>query len=246
MEKVPEIYKEASSEQELAEKIFQETVILQDNKFQVFLPLKQDIAALNLGNSLACALKQFLNLESRFKKDNDLFLKYKAFIDEYVQLGHAKYVDISEYKLEEDAVFFLPHHPVFNENSQTTGLRVVFDGSMRSLAKFSLNDVLLNGSVVQNDLFSILILFRLFKYILNCDIRKMFRGIDLTPSHRPLQNILWRPAPNADIQCLQLQTVTYGLRSSSFLATRCLLELVKRHGEGFPLAADALFAPHIC
>ncbi|KAL0892289.1 hypothetical protein ABMA27_015463 [Loxostege sticticalis] len=239
-EKVPEVFTEANSEQELTEHIFQETVVLKDNKFEVSLPLKQDVTNLNLGDSLTCALKRFLNLESRFKKDNSLFLKYKAFIDEYVELGHAKYVNISDYNLEENAVFFLPHHPVFNENSQTTSMRVVFDGSMPTLSKVSLNDVLLNGAVVQNDLFSILILFRLFKFILNCDIRKMFRAISLTPSHRPLQNILWRQTPNVDIQCLQLQTVTYGLKSSSFLATRCLLELVKRFRDDYPLAADAL------
>lgn len=37
--------------------------------------------------------------------------------------------------------------------------------------------------------------------------------------------------------------MTYGLRRSSFLATRFLLELVKRYGQRFPLAADALL-PH--
>ncbi|XP_061728642.1 uncharacterized protein LOC133533638 isoform X2 [Cydia pomonella] len=239
-EKVPETYTEASSEQELAETIFQETVVLKDNKFEVALPLKQNINDLYLGDSLSCALKRFLNLELRFKKDNDLYLKYKSFIDEYVRLGHAKYVDISEYNLEGEAVYLLAHHPVFNPSSRTSSLRVVFDGSMPTLAKISLNDVLLNGPVVQNDLFSILVLFRLYKFILNCDIQKMFRAISLAPEHRPLQNILWRKDKNADIQCLQLQTVTYGLKSSSFLATRCLLELVNRYKNDYPLAAEAL------
>ncbi|XP_063384617.1 uncharacterized protein LOC134670736 isoform X1 [Cydia fagiglandana] len=239
-EKVPETYTEASSEQELAETIFQETVVLKDNKFEVALPLKQNIIDLYLGDSLSCALKRFLNLELRFKKDNELYSKYKAFIDEYVRLGHARYVNISEYNLEGEAVYFLAHHPIFNPSSKTSSLRVVFDGSMPTLAKISLNDVLLNGSVVQNDLFSILVLFRLYKFILNCDIQKMFRAISLTPEHRPLQNILWRKDKNSDIQCLQLQTVSYGLKSSSFLAIRCLLELVNRYKNDYPLAADAL------
>ncbi|CAH2058235.1 unnamed protein product, partial [Iphiclides podalirius] len=38
-------------------------------------------------------------------------------------------------------------------------------------------------------------------------------------------NILWRENPNTEIRCIQLTTVTYGLKSSSFLATRCLDEL---------------------
>ncbi|KAL0829566.1 hypothetical protein ABMA28_003077 [Loxostege sticticalis] len=240
-EKVPEVYTEADSEQELAEQIFQDTVLLKDNKFEVSLPLKQDISTLRLGDSLTPAHKRFLNLELRFKRDEALFLKYKDFIDEFVELGHAKYVDISSYNLDEQAVFFMPHHPVFNENSETTKLRVVFDASMQTYPeKISLNHVLLNGAVVQQDLFSILVLFRLYKFIINCDITKMFKAISLTPSHRPLQNILWRPSPNDDIKCLQLQTVTYGQKSSSFLATRCLLELVHRFRDQYPLAADAL------
>ncbi|XP_049887043.1 uncharacterized protein LOC126381635 isoform X1 [Pectinophora gossypiella] len=239
-EKVPEVYTEGETEQQLTEQIFKESVVLHDDKFEVALPLKQDINKLHLGNSLSCALKRFHNLELRFKKDDTLFQNYKAFIDEYVDLGHAKYIDVSEYNLEDQAVFFLPHHPVFNENSLTTKLRVVFDGSMQSLSKISLNDVLLNGPVVQNDLFSILILFRLYKYILNCDIQKMFRCINVTPSHRQLQNILWRPASDSAIQCLQLQTVTYGLKSSSYLATRCLVELANRYRDQFCLASDAL------
>ncbi|XP_049882610.1 uncharacterized protein LOC126378365 isoform X1 [Pectinophora gossypiella] len=239
-EKVPEVYTEGETEQQLTEQIFKESVVLHDDKFEVALPLKQDINKLHLGNSLSCALKRFHNLELRFKKDDTLFKNYKAFIDEYVDLGHAKYIDVSEYDLEEQAVFFLPHHPVFNENSLTTQLRVVFDGSMQSLSKISLNDVLLNGPVVQNDLFSILILFRLYKYILNCDMTKnvqMYKRDTITP---PIANILWRPASDSAIQCLQLQTVTYGLKSSSYLATRCLVELANRYRDQFCLASDAL------
>jgi hypothetical protein len=114
-EKVPEVYAEADSEQELAETMFQNTVVLKDNKFEVALPLKQDIAELHLGDSLSCALKRFSSLELRFRKDNDLFTKYKAFIDEYVQLGHAKYVNISDYDLEREAVFIFASSPNFQK-----------------------------------------------------------------------------------------------------------------------------------
>ncbi|KAF2892826.1 hypothetical protein ILUMI_13348 [Ignelater luminosus] len=60
------------------------------------------------------------------------------------------------------------------------------------------------------------------------------------PDHRPLQNILWRENSNSSIQCLQLQTVTYGLKSSPFLATRCLVDLAHAEESKFPLASRAL------
>jgi hypothetical protein len=236
---VPEIYREATTEQDLAEEIFSKSVVLKNNRFQVDLPLKQSLTDLNMGDSLSRALKRFHNLEKRFEKDPVLFQKYRAFIEEYLSLGHAQYVDISRYDLEGGKVFILPHHPVYS-NSKTTHLRVVFDGSMLTSRNISLNDMLLNGPVVQNDLFSILILFRLHRYILIADIQKMFRQTKLNPEHCALQNILWRDSPTESIKCIQLQTVTYGQKSSTFLATRCLVELAQRYKEQYPLAAEVL------
>ncbi|CAH2061018.1 unnamed protein product, partial [Iphiclides podalirius] len=54
-------------------------------------------------------------------------------------------------------------------------------------------------------------------------------------------NILWRENPNTEIRCIQLTTVTYGLKSSSFLATRCLDELATVYKKDeLPLASSIL------
>lgn len=99
---------------------------------------------------------------------------------------------------------------------------------MNTNQKVSLNDLLLKGPVVQKDLFEVLLAFRLNKFFFISDIRMMFRCVNLDPKQCSLQNILWRESPNADIQCIQLKTVTYGLKPSSYLATRCLIELANR------------------
>lgn len=239
-EQVTEVFTESVSEEALAEKIFSESVMLKDNQFQVDLPLKQNLDQLNMGDSFIRALKRFNNLEKRLQKDPELFRGYKNFIDTYISMGHAKYIDIQSYDLKAGQVYFLPHHPVINENSKTTKLRVVFDGSMPTNLGFSLNDMLLNGPNTQNELFNILVLFRLHRYVLFSDIQKMFREVILNPKHCALQNILWRDAPNKEIQCAQLQTVTYGLKSSTFLATRCLNELASRFAHIYPEGAHIL------
>ncbi|CAB3241720.1 unnamed protein product [Arctia plantaginis] len=111
---------------------------------------------------------------------------------------------------------------------------------MKSKSKVSLNDIMLNGPVVQGELFDILLLFRTYLFILICDIEKMFRSVFINEHHRSLQNILWRDDPSQPIRCLQLQTVTYGLKSSTFLATRCLTELANTYKNKYPLAAQAM------
>lgn len=239
---VVEVYPEKLPELEHTEKHFKENVVLQNNKFQVTMPLKVPLDQVNeeLGNSFHLALSRFLNLEKRFKRDPKLFKDYKRFIDEYVALGHGKYIDIKHYDLSKDPVYFLPHHPVIRDDSKTTKLRVVFDASLKTNKKVSLNNILMNGPVVQKDLFDILISFRLGKYFFISDIKMMFRFILLDPRQTSLQNILWRDHPNDDIKCIQLQTVTYGLKTSSYLATRCLIELAEQFESQLPSAASIL------
>lgn len=117
------------------------------------------------------------------------------------------------------------HHAVLRPDSTTTKLRVVFDGSVKGSKKVSLNDLLFNVPIVQKSLFEILLLFGVGDYTFTTEIKQMFRNIRLSPEHTSLQNMLRRDSPDERIRCIRLDTVTYGLKYSSFLATRCLHEL---------------------
>lgn len=240
-EKIPEIFEERTDEQELCSQIFSNTIKLENNQFQVALPLKLPLIEVGdvLGESFRFALKRFLNLEKKLHSNPLLFEQYQKFIQEYVSLNHGHYVDIASYNAN-IPVYFLAHHAVINNDSKTTKLRVVFDGSMLTDRKISLNDLQLNGPVVQRDLFDIVLTFRLGEYTFTADIKRMFRNVRVDPQYTTLQHILWRDNPKEPIQCIRLDTVTYGLKSSSFLATRCLDELATRFKEEFPLASSVL------
>ncbi|XP_072403244.1 uncharacterized protein [Diabrotica undecimpunctata] len=69
---------------------------------------------------------------------------------------------------------------------------------------------------------------------------QMYRQVKINPDQTFLLNILWRDFPEKDIECLELQTVTYGTKSASFQSTRCLMELANTHQTEYPLASDAL------
>ncbi|XP_072392243.1 uncharacterized protein [Diabrotica undecimpunctata] len=230
-----------SSSEDLAEQIFTETTqILPSGRFQVKLPLISETAHKMLGNSYNMARKRFISLENKLLKHENVYTQYKAFINEYVSLGHAKKVPLSLTNVHLENKYFLPHHSVIKEESLTTKLRVVFDGSMKSSSGYSLNDILLKGKTLQPELFDILLRFRLYTYVFTSDIQKMYRQVRIHPDHTFLQNILWRDSPEQDIECLELQTVTYGTKSASFQSTRCLMELAKTHQNKYPLASDAL------
>lgn len=116
-ESVPETFSEKGSEQELCEYIFKNTVQLKDNQFKVALPLKLPLNEINdaLGDSFHFALKRFLNLEKKLHQNPELFSEYQKFINEYLSLNHGHFVDIELYELNNDAVYFLPHHAVIKQ-----------------------------------------------------------------------------------------------------------------------------------
>lgn len=135
--------------------------------------------------------------------------------------------------------FYLPHHGVFKE-SLTTKLRVVFNASAPSTTGWALNSLQMVGPTIQSDLLAILIRFRHYNYILNADVEKMYRQVLMHPDDKKFQLILWRENANDELCTFQLNTVTYGTASASFLATRCLVELSKLNEEKYPLASKLI------
>lgn len=188
-----------------------------DGRFIVRLPKDKTIT---IGTSEGYALQRFLALERRLKRQPNLKAEYIQFMSDYEKLGHMVIVDhdtISMHKL----TYFIPHHPIVKPDNLTTKLRVVFDASAKTDNDRSLNDMLLPGPNLQNDLIHILLRFRMHKYVLTEDIAMMFRQILVTEDRR-LQLIFWRSSEDAPIRAYALKTVTYGTTSAPYLAMRCI------------------------
>ncbi|XP_055632633.1 uncharacterized protein LOC129773104 [Toxorhynchites rutilus septentrionalis] len=190
------------------------------------------------GESKFSALRRFESLERKLEKNPDLRLQYNAFMQEYISLGHMQAVE--ETVDDARATYYLPHHPVFNDKSSTTKVRVVFDGSAKMSSGHSLNDTLLVGPVIQDELLDIILRFRKYPVALVADIEKMYRQILISSDERCLQRILWRFDSSEPARTYELSTVTYGISSSSFLATRTLHQLAEDEGKEYPLGSLAI------
>ncbi|XP_047032656.1 uncharacterized protein LOC124639368 [Helicoverpa zea] len=203
------------------------TTRLSSGRFCVKLPLLDDPNT--LGDSYDLAKIRLLNLEKRFRKNPELKTQYTEFINEYAKLGHLSESHIAKPKPS----YFLCHHAVFKEESESTKIRVVFDGSAPTSSGRSLNDMLMVGPNKQNSLFSILIRARQYKFLLTGDVEKMFRQVMCHPDDQNLQLILWREDESQPIKTLKLNTVTYGTASASYLSTRCLWQVGEECGDKF-------------
>ena len=205
-----------------------------NNKVQVRLPFK--LSPKVLGNSFDMAKRRFLALEKRLDANPSLKDMYIQFMDEYQSLGH-----MSTFKGSlSSSSYVIPHHCVLKPESTTTKLRVVFDGSARTTTNISLNDVLMVGPTIQQDLITTLFAFRLHRYALTADISKMYRQFRIDDQDTKYQLILWRNNPKDELQVFQLNTVTYGLSSAPFLAIRSLFFIADHHESTHPLGSKIL------
>lgn len=191
-----------------------------DGRFIVELPFKHSASL--LGDSYANAKSRFLKLEKRLLKNPELKLQYSDFIREYESLGHMSKLTMIDHSTPH---FYFPHHCVIKEDSLTTKLRVVFDGSAKTSSGHSLNDILHVGPTIQEDLFSIVLRARKHSIMLTGDLAKMYRQVWVHDQQRKFQLILWRHDPTSEIYTYQLNTVTYGTAPAAFLSTRCLKQL---------------------
>ncbi|XP_053686369.1 uncharacterized protein LOC128735915 [Sabethes cyaneus] len=224
-----------STDERTCEELYEKTTTRSNTgRYIVRLP-KTNNPDIILGDSRSIAERRFLNLERRLERSPDVKTAYHQFMADYERLGHMKRLDepVDSSMLH----CFLPHHPVFKSSSTTTKTRVVFDASCKTASGHSLNDLLLVGPVVQQDLLSLIMRFRSHTVALVGDIEKMYRQIQLHEDDLPLQRILWRTGPEDPIASYQLQTVTFGTASAPYLATKTLQRLAKDAAERFPAAA---------
>lgn len=175
-------------------------------------------------------------MENKFAADENFRNEYRKVMEEYERLGH---MEVS-WRALTGPQCFLPHHAIFRLESTIMKIRVVFDGSCRGSGNVSINDALLVGPTVQPVLYSTVINFRMRRFVATTDAENMFRQMWVHPEDRRFQQILWRNDPLELIRVYQLKTVTYGLTSSPFHATRVLYQLTLNDGERYPLAVRVI------
>ncbi|XP_057324622.1 uncharacterized protein LOC130667151 [Microplitis mediator] len=115
-------------------------------RYIVRLPFKSSYQ--KRGESRHIAQRCLNRLLKRLSQDPELQGQYTAFLNEYEALGHM--TRVSATSPEPSHVYYLPHHCVVREDSETTKLRVVFNGSSKTSSASSLNDHLHIGPSLQS------------------------------------------------------------------------------------------------
>lgn len=214
------------------EKLFQTTTTRNaDGRYVVALPISPN--APPVANNRPKAFRSFHIIENRLLKNPNVYSKYNDFMQDYINSGH-----MTVAKTNSDYV--IPHHCVFKKSDPQGKIRVVFNASAPDSTGLTLNDRLLRGPKLQKDISLVITSFRFHKVVVTADCRQMYRQILLRPEDRKLQHIFWRPPSQTTISEFELNTVTYGMKPSAYLAQRVIKQLVSDEGGNFPLASHAL------
>ncbi|XP_075163179.1 uncharacterized protein LOC142235805 [Haematobia irritans] len=239
IEEVPKKCK-LSFEDKKCEEIFRSTTVrCPDGRYTVNLPFRSDLPfTLASDSSRYIALSQFLRNEASLIRKPEHKSEYDKVILEYLSLGHMEKVDRP--LSSNGTYFYLPHHGIFKPDRTTTKLRIVFNASCASSNGKSLNDMLYVGPTLQKDIVSLVLNWRLYRFVFNADISKMYRQIWVNSNHASYQRILFRSSPNEEITDYQLKTVTFGINCAPYLALRTLLKLAEDEENNFPLGSKIL------
>ncbi|XP_058789801.1 uncharacterized protein LOC131663419 [Phymastichus coffea] len=200
-------------------------------RYIVRLPFRD--SKFDLENSKAQALKRLESLKAKFARNPSLKAEYSKVMKEYLPLGHMTLCE------DDQDGYFLPHHAVVKESSETTKVRVVFDASSKTSTCISLNDTLMVGPTIQNTIFEQVLRFRTHPFVITADIEKMYRQILVHPDDRKFQSILWYH--QGEIRTFQLNTVIFGVAAAPFLTIRTIQQLARDKARDFPRASRLLF-----
>jgi hypothetical protein len=131
-------------------------------------------------------------------------------------------------------ISYLPHRPVYKEESTTTKLRIVFDASAKSKGGLSLNDSLKPGPSLLPRVMSVHLRFRRGRHAVVGDLGKAFLQIRLNETDRDVTRFLW------DGQEYRSTSVLFGATSSPGILQTVLDFHIQTLLEEGDLPADTL------
>ena len=149
---------------------FQEQISFTNERYEVHLPWKTPHPL--LPDNYQLSRKRLENLLERLRHEPEVLREYDSVIKEQLHRGIVEIVEnLSEGEVGK--VHYIPHHAVIRRDKLTTKLRVVYDASAKSDG-VALNDCLYAGPPLAENIFDVLLRFRVNQVALTGDIEKAF------------------------------------------------------------------------
>ncbi|XP_032402158.1 uncharacterized protein LOC116709857 [Xiphophorus hellerii] len=203
-----------------------------EGHYEMPLPFKERPL---LPDNKQMATVRLQSLKNKLSKDQRYKEQYVKFMGEVIEKGDAEEV---QNEAKEGERWYIPHHGIYHPQKPDK-LRVVFDASAKYKGN-SLNDHLLSGPDLLNNLNGVLIRFRRHQVALLCDIEKMFHQFHVYEADRDYLRFLWwkNGNLNTEPQEFRMKVHLFGATSSPGCANYGLKHLATENETQFPLASQ--------
>ncbi|XP_067947051.1 uncharacterized protein [Watersipora subatra] len=209
----------------------EEALIKENGSYEMPLPFRQRPI---MPNNKVQAEKRLMGLKKKFGTNETFRKEYTTFMADLLEKGHAEEVLSSGEKIRTGEVWYIPHFAVVHPKKNK--IRVVFDCS----AKFdgtSLNDHLLQGPDLFNNMLGILLRFREEPVAIACDVERMFYNFQVNADDRNYLRFLWF-GNSGEIKQYRMTVHLFGATSSPAVATYGLQTLAESHKKTYPTASQ--------
>ena len=214
-----------------AEKMTNESIKCLNNRVEVSIPWSDPSGEPRITSNRPQAEKRLRSLQRSLASRPLVKAQYEQVMAGHLKKGYVRRVHPDEVAADGAQQWFLPHFPVVRTDKSTTKVRIVFDGAAK-WGTSSINEEMLAGPPLYNDLTSVLLRFAMEPIALVGDISEMFLQVKLAERDQRYHRFLWQP-DNGEIEVYQFTRVTFGAKASPYLAARAVKETLAQHGEEF-------------
>jgi len=153
--------------------------------------------------------------------------------EDHLRKGYIRRVDDPAEHTRPDC-WFLPYFPVVKKDRDSTKVRVVFDCAAKDNKGRTLNKAIEKGPNRLQDLLTILIRFRRFKWAFTADISEMFLQILLPESDRRYHRFWWKN------QIYEWLSILFGNQCSPDASQKVLEAICEEFNVGYDVAKKAI------
>ena len=203
-----------------------ETTEHRDGKYVAKLPFRDSSP---LPDNLEMAITRAESLKRRMEKDEDYKNSYVAQMEKYTDKGYAERVPQDLLHRKDGRVWHMPHHAVKHPVKQK--IRVVFDLKAKCRG-VSLNDRLMQGPDLTNNLTGVLLRFRDGLHAGTADVQEMFHQVKVPEEDKDCLRYLWWLGGDTSkkIEVFRMTAHFFGARSSPSVVNFCLRKTASDFG----------------
>lgn len=224
-------------------RIFNDTTrkILTEDRWETGLIWKED--SVKMPESKLNAKQRLKCIENKMDKDKSFAETYCKKMEEIFRKGYARKVSTEENDMTNKKLWYLPHFPVTNRNKPGK-IRIVFDAATKSNGT-SLNDNLLCGPDLLNNITYIIWKFRQKQIGFGADIKEMFPQVKIIKEDSTAQRFLWRGNDRKkEPETYEMTSMIFGAVCAPFSAQGVKNKNADEFYDQFPEACNAIKYKH--